>query len=362
MLQKALVLVFVLAGIAGCMGCGTTSHFVYATVPDANQVVAYREDPYSGTLTELSGSPYTVGDGANFLVIHPSGKFMYVANPGQNENTISLLNIASNGTLSVGASTSVAPASLPKVLAMDQAGKYLYVANAGSNDISVFSIDAGSGQLTPVAGSPFFINFPPLNIQLTPSGKYLYVSGVSDENGEIEGYSLNAGVIQTQPPVARTSSNGLSPNGLAVDPGGTYLYVANTGSNSISIFKIASTGALTEVQGSPLGDSYNDPVSLTVDPTGKYLYVANQGSNNVSVYSTSSSGLPVALTTSTSTYAFSTETTPTVLSVDPNGGYLFVGNQGSSAGIQAFGIFSGNLNPLLTYGVASTPSSIAVLQ
>jgi len=96
MLQKALVLVFVVASIASCMGCGqTTSHYVYATIPAADQVIAYREDPYSGVLNEIEGSPYPVGDGARSAVLHPSGKFLYVANPGQEENDISLFTIAS---------------------------------------------------------------------------------------------------------------------------------------------------------------------------------------------------------------------------------------------------------------------------
>jgi 6-phosphogluconolactonase (cycloisomerase 2 family) len=75
----------VLASIAGSTGCGSTANrYVYAAIPAANQVAAFREDPDSGVLTQLSGSPYTVGDGAQSLVIHPSGKFLYVANPGQN--------------------------------------------------------------------------------------------------------------------------------------------------------------------------------------------------------------------------------------------------------------------------------------
>src|ERR1700691_4960362 len=111
MLQKALVLVFVVASIASCIGCGqTASHYVYATIPAANQVKAYREDPNSGVLTEISGSPYPVGDGAHSAVLHPSGKFLYVANPGQEENDISLFTIASNGALTeVTPRTSVAP-------------------------------------------------------------------------------------------------------------------------------------------------------------------------------------------------------------------------------------------------------------
>jgi 6-phosphogluconolactonase (cycloisomerase 2 family) len=72
--------------------------------------------------------------------------------------------------------------------------------------------------------------------------------------------------------------------------------------------------------------------------------------------------LPVALSTSTSTFAFTTESAPSVLALDPNGRYLFVGNQGSSAGIQGFGVNSGNLNPLKTYRVGNAPSSIVVAQ
>ena len=183
MLQKALVLVFVVASIAGCIGCSqTASHYVYATVPAANQVFAYREDPNSGVLTEIQGSPYPVGDGATSAVLHPSGKFLYVANPGQLENDISLFTIASNGALTEKLPrTSIgSDASQPEFLAMDPAGSYLYVANTGSNNISVFSIDSSTGLLTqlvnPLAASHPDLGLPPLNMQLTPSGNYLYVT------------------------------------------------------------------------------------------------------------------------------------------------------------------------------------------
>jgi 6-phosphogluconolactonase len=368
MLQKALVLVFVFAGIAGSIGCGASSHFVYATLPAASELAVYREDPYSGELTTLSGTPYTVGDGAVSVVLHPSGKFLYVANPGQGEDDISLFDVASNGTL-----TEVAPrtpigvnASQPDLLVMDPAGSFLYVANALSNNISVFSIDSSTGSLTQTAGSPFSIGLTPLNMQVTPTGKFLYVSVAGGQaqttNGSIVGFSVNAGTLQTLSPEF-TNADGINPTGLAIDPSGSYLYVANTLSSSVSIFAISASGALQEVAGSPLADIYNDPVAVMLDPKGQYLYVSNQGSNNVAVYSISSStGLPVALTTSTSAFAFTTESSPSFLAEDPNGSYLFVGNRGSSAGIQAFGVNSGNLNPLFTYGVGNAASSIAVLQ
>src|ERR1022692_402756 len=150
MLQKALVLFLIFAGMIACVSCGKTgNHYIYAAIPAASQLAVFREDPYSGVLTQLSTSPYTVGSGAQSVVIHPSGKYLYVANSGQGENDVSLFDINSDGAV-----TEVYPrapvGTLPFLLAMDPAGNYLYVANALSNNISVFSIAGGSGALTPV--------------------------------------------------------------------------------------------------------------------------------------------------------------------------------------------------------------------
>jgi 6-phosphogluconolactonase len=356
MLQKALIVVLVIASISGFMSCGSTAnHYVYATISATSQLAVFREDPYSGVLTQLSSSPFAVGNGAAYVVIHPSRKFLYVANPGQGENDVSLFDINSDGSV-----TEVTPrtpvGTLPFLMTMDPAGTFLYVANALSNSISVFSITSGTGALTPVVGSPFSINLSPKNMQISPSGNFLYVSAPSQPTGVIAVFSLNAGVL-TLAGFTNTADN--DPSGLAIDPGGAYLYAANASANSISIFSIASSGLLTEVPQSPLADPQQHPVALILDPTGKYLYVANQGSNNIGSYTiTSGTGFPVALTDS----PFGSEPQPSFLAADPNGKYLYVGNQTGSAGIQAFGSSGGSLNSIATYTVGNTPTSIAVLQ
>ena len=361
MLQKVLTLVFALAGIAVSIGCSTQSHYLFATLPAANQVAVYREDPIAGVLTQIKGSPYSVGDGAHSLVIHPSGKYLYVANPGQNENDVSLFTIAGNGVLTeVFPRTTVMPlGNEPELLVMDPSGDFLYAMNSASENISVFSIKASTGSLTQLAGSPFPLGLAPLNMQLTPSGKYLFVTGVGTNiTSYIESFSVNSGVLTF---ANLTPSEGVNPYGLVIDPAGKYLYAGNTSSNSITIFSIGSNGSLTQVVGSPLADIYNGPVALAIDPSGQYLYVANQSSNNVAVYSiTSSTGLPVSLTTVTTTFAFTTESNPSVIAFDPNGGHLFVGSQGSAPGIQSFQVTSGNLNPIFTYKVGNSATSIAV--
>ena len=372
MLQKALAMAAIAVSIAICTGCGTTANnYVYATLPASNQIAIFREDPNSGVLTQLSGSPIPAGDGANSLVIHPSGKFLYAANPGQNENDISLFDINTDGTLTeVFPRTTVTPyATQPRTLVMDPSGSFLYVANVGSTNISIFSIAASTGALTQLANSPVGINLTPLNMVLSPSGNFLFVSGnvaAIQPSGVVEVFSLASGVLTS---LGYFPTAGNNPDGLAIDPAGTYLYAANYGSNSISVLGIGSSGALTAVQGSPISDIYSSPVSLTLDPKGQFLYVANQANNNVAAYSISSStGLPTILNvsalsnTSQSTGAFGTESSPSLVVGDPTGKYLFVGNQGSSAGIQSFSLNSGNLIEIFTYNVGNTPSSIAILQ
>ena len=358
MRQKALVLLFILASLVGLGSCGkNSSHYVYAAIPAASQLAVFREDPYSGVLTQLATSPYTVGSGAQSVVIHPSGKFLYVANSGQGENDVSLFDINSDGTV-----TEVYPrapvGTLPFLLAMDPAGKYLYVANALSNNISVFSIASSNGVLTAITGSPFQINLSPKSMQLAPSGNFLYVSAPSlATEGVIAVFSVTAGILSSSPiGITYTADN--DPAGIAINPAGSFLYTANSTTSSISIYSIASSGILTQVPQSPLADNYKSPVALIVDPTGSYLYVANQGSDNIATYSiTASTGFPVVITDS----PFGSEAQPSFLAADPNGKYLFVGNQTGSAGIQAFGVSSGSLNSIATYSVGNSPTSIAVL-
>jgi 6-phosphogluconolactonase len=366
MLQKALVLFLIFAGMIACVSCGKTgNHYIYAAIPAASQLAVFREDPYSGVLTQLSESPYTVGSGIQSVVIHPSGKYLYAANPGQGENDVSLFDINSDGTVSE-ITPRTAVGTLPFLLAMDPGGSFLYVANALSNNISVFSITAGTGALTPVAGSPFSINLSPKNMQISPSGNFLYVSAPSQPTGVVAVFSVNAGALSL---VGFTPTADNDPSGLAIDPSGSYLYTANASANSISIYCIVPAscitgtpgpaGTLQQVPQSPLADAQQHPVALIVDSTGNYLYVANQGSSNIGTYSiTSGTGFPVAITDS----PFASEAQPSFLVADPNGKYLYVGNQSAAAGIQAFGVANGSLNTIFTYSVGNSPTSIAVLQ
>lgn len=349
MLKKAAALFLVGASLATWLGCTTNSStYLYAAIPVSSQIVVYREDPNSGLLTVLVGSPITAGPGVESIVIHPSKKFLYAANSG--ESDVSRFTIATDGSL-----TEVTPRTIvgtsPNLLAMDAAGSFLYVSNLGSNTISVFSIDASSGALAPV-GAPFPIGSTALDMKLSPAGDVLFVT-IGGSPGFVESFSNPS----SGNPTATSVQAGVNPNGLAIDPSGTYLYTANTGDNSISAFTIGANGVLTPISGFPLGETFFAPLALFIDSSGKYLYVANEGSANLAAYGIGSDGGLALLSNS----PFGTNPQPSFITSDASGKYLFVGNQSSPA-IQSFSLdgSTGTLTSVKSFGVGSTPTSIAL--
>jgi 6-phosphogluconolactonase len=344
MFKRAALLVLLCVSIAGWSSCGgsTSSHYVYAT--SANQVLAFREDPHSGVLTPVPGSPFATGNGARSAVLAPSKKFLYVANSGDND--ISLFTV-SKGTLTE-VSPRISTNGTPLFMAIDPAGAYLYVATiAPSNPISVFSISSSTGALTAFGSS--LTGVTATGMKLTPSGNFLFVASAGAP-GSVSVFAVKAGVLSI---VAQTTV-GTNPVGLATDSGGSFLYVANSLDNSISSFSIDASGALTQV--SSFVDLSTVPLALAVDPSGKYLYVANTGSNNITGYTISSGALTVL-----SASPFGGISSPGSIAVDPNDKYLLVGSQ-SSGGIAVYRLdaSNGTLSSPATYSSGSSVTSIVV--
>ena len=359
MLKKAAALLLVCASMGAWLGCGSTSNrFLYAAIPSSNEIVAFREDPNSGALIQLVGSPITAGPGVNAVAIHPSKKFLYAANSAVSPGNISLFTIASSGALTE-SGTRTNAGTAPTLMVMDSAGAFLYVGNSGSNDISVFSIDSSKGTLTPVAqqgGATAPIGLSPFNMQISPSGNVLYVTGQNLlTQGYIEAFSVSNGVLATTAIAGSPFLTGNGPFGLAIDSTGSHLYTANTLDSSISAFTIQSDGSLSLL--STTGQTTSASVSLFIDKSGKYLYVANRGSANLGGFSVGSDGSLTLLSSS----PFATGAQPIFVTGDPGGKYLFVGNQ-SSPVIQSFSLDtgSGTLTSVGTYGVPGTPTSIAI--
>ena len=166
--------------------------------------------------------------------------------------------------------------------------QFVYVTNEGSNNISAYSIDATSGALTPVAGSPFGTDSGPNAVAGNVTGTFAFVANQNYPNGSgsVSVYSIDAtsGALTPVTGSPFGDADG-EPYGLAVDPTGKFAYVTNLFSNNVSAYTIdATSGALTPVAGSPFATAGGEPEGTAVDPTGKFVYVPNSGANNVSAY------------------------------------------------------------------------------
>ena len=348
---RILVAMFVvLAGFS--LSCGksnqstsTSNHDAYVTLPAWGSVLLLHIDGATGQIITGAQTPQQQDFTPAGLAFLPSKNILYAINSF--DDTISIFNVASDGTLTLG-STPIAVGASPNAVVIDPSGKYLLVTNNFSSgggynggDISVFSIDASTGALSPV-GSPVPANTNPTNILFTHSGKFVYVS--NPEIGMVTGFAFANGVLSLVPETPVSSGQGGGALGLAVDGSDQFLYVTNPSATNpppnqstignISGFNIDRTsGALTPILGSPFTSTVGGqgPTTITIDPTGRLVYAVTPGSS-LSVWCfqiTSTNGQLVAVTNS----PFSVAAGGLFALFDPSGRFFYIG---SAIGIEAY--------------------------
>ena len=116
-----------------------------------------------------------------------------------------------------------------------------------------------------------------------PSGRFLYVANICDDN--ISAYAIDASTGALEPVPGSPFAAGSGPIAVVVDPSGRFAYANNMWSSDVTAYSIdASTGALSQISGSPFQAGLY-PQRLTVDPAGRFVYVPNAGSDGISVFS-----------------------------------------------------------------------------
>ncbi|HEV2195663.1 MAG TPA: beta-propeller fold lactonase family protein [Candidatus Acidoferrum sp.] len=250
--------------------------FLYVTDKGTFHLFAYTIDPTTGLLTPI-GSP-VFADTPFALTVHPSGKFLFMANgPG----SVTTYSIDSTGAPTfVGQTVNAAGGAIS--VAVDPSGKFVYTANVNGNTVSAYSVDTSTGLLVTVPGSPFPTGPNPEFVAVHPSGNFLYASNGNGQSVSAYAVDSNTGALTGIPGSPFTV--GVIPEAVALDPTGKYAFVANSASNNMSALTIESTtGALQPIAGSPFPVGTSPDVAI-VDPLGKFLYVVNFDSDNISVF------------------------------------------------------------------------------
>jgi 6-phosphogluconolactonase (cycloisomerase 2 family)/predicted transcriptional regulator len=305
--------------------------FAYVVNLNSNDASAYTIDAATGALTAVAGSPFATGGSfgnrPQEVIFDPSGKFAYVAN--LSGNNVSAYTVdATTGALTPIAGSPFAAGAAPWIVQFDPSGKFAYLANTNSNNISAYTIDATTGALTPIAGSPFATGSTfstPYPGTFHPSGKFVYFPNQTADT--VSAYTINTTTGALTPIAGSPFATGVHPANVAIDPSGKFAYIGNQASNDVSAYTINTiTGALTPIAGSPFATGGLAP-GVTLDPSGKFAYTANSDSNNISAFTidaTTGALTPIAGS------PFAVGMLPNGVQFDPTGKFAYTVNHNSN--------------------------------
>jgi 6-phosphogluconolactonase len=231
-----------------------SGQFIYAPDSPANEVVAFAIDSPTGVLTPILGSPFPAGNQPEQVVVTPSGQFLYASDdPDAGTGGIWGFTInSSDGALTTipGSPFATLTGANPDGLVIHPSGQFLYSAVPFGNSVEAFTIDPASGTLTEMPGSPFKLGVgtSPIafSIAQDPAGQFLYALG--SEDGNIYEFTIDAGSGSLTPVAGSPFHQGsvLYASSLIVDPGGKFLYFSSENSAYIQILSIdGTTGALS---------------------------------------------------------------------------------------------------------------------
>lgn len=247
------------------------------------------------------------GAGPTYVSVHPSGRFLLVAN--YHGGSVAVLPIRPDGGLGVATdiktdvgtlgptrATNAPPGSFAfsghdrthaHMIEADPAGRFVLHVDLGLDQIFVWRFDEQEGVLT--ANDPPAISLPPgdgpRHFCFHPNGRWLY--SIQEEGSTVVLFDYDAPkgrltarqTVSTLPP-GFAGSNFCSE--IMVSGEGRFLYAGNRLHDSIAIFSVGHTGALTYV--GEEGTRGNYPRSFNFDPTGKFLYSCNQRGDNIAVF------------------------------------------------------------------------------
>lgn len=240
-------------GFSGCtLSMDPTGRFLY--IATSAGVSALSVNPATGVLSSVAGSPFSDGSVLRESAIDPSGKFLYAVSNNTGINTMSVFSVNSSS----GALTPIAgsPFQLPidglaYSVVVHPSGKFFYASFPQSEEIAAWSINTSTGAMTVVPGSPFpsgiLSGDAPNSLLVTPSGRFLY--GLSG-GATVFGFSVDANSGALSPINGSPLTFSSATDYFAIDPSGQFLYASYA--NNVAGFDVnASTGALTAFTAPP---------------------------------------------------------------------------------------------------------------
>lgn len=256
--------------------------FLYIPNRGSGNISAFAINPLTGALTAVSGSPFTSGTNTLALAANSAGTYLYATNPGTGSGA-TLSGFAINAA--TGALTSLAGSPYPAGTSqyggapiIHPSQNLLYVNNLMDGTWYGYTINPTTGALTATPSSPYAVGAYTQGGVFNSSGQYFYIpygDAVTDV-GTLAVYAVDSmtGALSLS---SSALLGGNSPVAAKLHPSGNFLYVTNSSTGNLSAFSLDSmSGAATAVSGSPYTLS-TFPGFAGLHKSGKFLYVVDRG-------------------------------------------------------------------------------------
>lgn len=284
----------------------TTNETDHSGANEAGSVSAFAINPANGEL-KLVNSVSSGGKGPTYVSIHPSGRFLLVAN--YFGGSASVLPIKADGSLgeatdfkqdagTVGPrkATNAPPGSFAfsghdgthsHMIAADASGRHALSVDLGLDQILVWKFDDQKGTLAP--NDPPHVSLPagdgPRHFAFHPNSRWLYSLQEEGSTVVLFDYDTDKGRLTSRQtlsslPPGFAGSNFCSE--ILVSADGRFVYVGNRLHDSIGVFAIGKDGTLSFVSEEWTHGDY--PRSFNFDPSGDFLYSCNQRGDNIAVF------------------------------------------------------------------------------
>lgn len=268
---------------------GTRAYAVNET--PAGRVSAFEFDAATGALKRINDVP-SEGDDPCHVAVHPSGRFVLVANYSSGTLTALAVRPEDGGLAPL---WSVSPGKNAHEARFSACGGRLYVPCLGSDAVLQYAFDAATGAIAPLAGAPasapLATGAGPRHMAFSPDGAIAYVLNELDSTLTSFAVCAATGALEapqtlsTLPPGAAAAGN--STAHVVVSPDGRLVIASNRGHNSLAVFTTAgaSDGArLAPAAWETGGGDVCVPRDFALSPCGQLLVVANKATDSVTTF------------------------------------------------------------------------------
>jgi 6-phosphogluconolactonase len=294
-----------------CLALHPSGRYLYA----ANEIADYQRG-HSGAVTAFSADHSTghltrlnmvssEGAGPAHLSVHPSGKYVFVANYAG--GSFAVLPVLSDGRLGPATaakrhSGKVGPthaASAPPgsfaisghdgphahMIQADPSGKFVVVTDLGLDQIQIWKFDLAHGTVTPNTTVSVPPGDGPRHFVFHPNGRWFYSLQEEGSTLILFDYDAMAGGLSIRQTLSSLPPGYAGTNftsEVRLSPDGRFLYAGNRLHDSIAVFSISDSGTLKFVSETWTRGDY--PRSFSLDPSGSFLYSCNQRSDVVTTF------------------------------------------------------------------------------